>query len=332
MQKVLIIAEAGVNHNGDPKLAKKLIDIACDAGVDAVKFQTFQADDLVVKEAPKAEYQMKNMAGGKTQYEMLKKLELSKETHEELFDYCKKKGILFLSAPFDVKSVEYLHTLGVPMIKIPSGEITNYPYLKAVGQTGRPVILSTGMSDLEEVREALSVLRRWGSSKITVLHCNTEYPTPKEDVNLKAMKEMGEELALPFGYSDHTLGTEVALAAVAMGASIIEKHFTISKSMEGPDHKASLEPKQLKEMVEGIRKIEKALGNEKKVPSMSERKNISVARKSIVAACDIAKGELLTEENLTTKRPGTGISPMKWEQVIGTAAKKNFNKDELIEI
>lgn len=332
MDKVFIIAEAGVNHNGDIQLAKKLIDVAVEAKVDAVKFQTFKASTIVCEDAKKAEYQMKTTDNAETQYEMLRRLELSKEAHVELMQYCKQKGIMFLSTPFDVDSVDLLTSLGIETIKIPSGEITNYPYLKKIGRTKKSVIMSTGMSTLEEIHEAIKVLRDNGSEDITLLHCNTEYPTPFEDVNLHAMIMMKDEFALRVGYSDHTEGIEVPIAAVALGAQVIEKHFTLDKTMEGPDHKASLEPNELAEMVKAIRNIENALGNGHKQPSLSERPNSAVVRKSIVAAKKIEKGELFTEENLTTKRPGTGISPMKWEDVIGREALRAFEKDELIEI
>lgn len=332
MEKVFIIAEAGVNHNGDINIAKKMIDIACEAGVDAIKFQTFNTDTLVIKGAGKADYQTKNTGTEETQYEMLKKLELSRLEQEELFRYCEEKKIMFLSTPFDVESVEFLNNLPVSIMKIPSGEITNYPYLRAVGKTGREVILSTGMSDLKEVKEAVSILKESGTTVMTVLHCNTQYPTPEEDVNLRVIKTLEKELQLPVGYSDHTLGIEIPIAAAALGAKVIEKHFTLDRSMEGPDHRASLEPVELKAMVSGIRKIEKALGSEIKRVSDSEKENIKVARKSIVALRDIEEGEVFTEENITTKRPGTGISPMKWNEILGKKAIRQFQRDELIEV
>lgn len=332
MKKVFIIAEAGVNHNGSLKIAKKLVDKAVDAGVDAIKFQTFKTENIVCKYAEKAEYQKVVSDEDENQYEMLKSLEMTPEMHEEILCYCEKKGIIFLSTPFDLDSIEYLDRLGVSIMKIPSGEITNYPYLKKIGQIGKPVILSTGMSELKEVEAAVRVLHDNGAEDITVLHCNTEYPTPYEDVNLKAMIGLKEKLNLKVGYSDHTLGIEIPIAAVAMGATIIEKHFTLDRNMAGPDHKASLEPEELKAMVESIRNVENALGTGVKEPSESEKKNIIIARKSIVAKKKINKGEIFTESNLTAKRPGNGISPMYWEEVMGKCAKRKFDIDELIEL
>lgn len=331
MNRTFIIAEAGVNHNGDLEIAKKLIDVAAAAGADAVKFQTFQAEKVVCKTAKKAAYQMETTDQAETQFDMIKKLELTKPMHEELMARCDEKGILFLSTPFDIGSIRMLVELGLPMFKIPSGEITNLPYLREIARQKKPVILSTGMSDLEEVRAAVAVLRGGGAKDITLLHCNTQYPTPVLDVNLLAMVKMREEFALPVGYSDHTPGIEIPIAAAALGAAVIEKHFTLDKNMEGPDHKASLELHELKQMVEGIRKIELALGDGKKRVTESEKGNVEIVRKSIVAAADIKKGEAFTERNLTTKRPGTGISPMRWDEVIGTIAKKNYQADELIE-
>lgn len=332
MNKIFIIAEAGVNHNGDIEIAKKLVDAAASAGADAVKFQTFKADKLVCRNAKKAEYQMETTDKGESQFDMLKKLELSPDMHEQLLSYCNQKGIMFLSTPFDVDSLQYLVQCGIDIIKIPSGEITNYPYLREAGKTEKKVILSSGMSTLEEVRDAVKVLKENGSADIVVLHCNTEYPTPYEDVNLKAMLTLKKELGVAVGYSDHTSGIEVPIAAAALGAEVIEKHFTLDRNMEGPDHKASLEPHELREMVRSIRNIELALGNGKKEPSNSEKRNIGIVRKSIVAKKDIAMGELFTEENLTTKRPGTGISPMEWNKVLGQRAGKNYSMDELIEL
>lgn len=333
--KVLIIAEAGVNHNGSLDIAKRLVDEAADAGVDIVKFQTFKAEKLVSKSAKRAEYQQRNM--GKTddsQYSMLKKLELSPLQHEELIDYCREKGIRFFSTAFDMDSIEYLHSLNLGLWKIPSGEITNYPYLRKIAQYGEPVILSTGMCELSDIEAAIQILLSHGLQKnqITVLHCNTEYPTPMRDVNLKAMLEIAEKFGVAIGYSDHTEGIEVPIAAVALGATVIEKHFTLDKNMEGPDHKASLEPQDLRAMVKAIRNIEQALGSGHKVISASERKNIEIARKSIVAACPIRKGDLLTDENLTVMRPGNGISPMRWEEVVGTYATRNYQEEEPIEL
>lgn len=332
MNKVFVIAEAGVNHNGDINIAKKLVDVAVEAKVDAVKFQTFRAESLVCKNAQKAEYQMETTDKKETQFDMLKKLELTLDMHKELIEYCKQKKVTFLSTPFDLESIDLLEQLGMEVYKIPSGEITNYPYLRKIGHTGKKVIMSTGMSSIEEVRQAVKVLRENGSKEVVVLHCNTEYPTPMSDVNLKAMLTLKEELGLEVGYSDHTKGIEVPIAATALGATVIEKHFTLDKNMVGPDHKASLEPEELKQMVQAIRNIEKALGDGKKEPSQSEKKNIQVVRKSIVAKCDISAGETFSENNITTKRPGTGINPMNWEKVIGKKAKKNFKVDELIEL
>ncbi len=332
MNSVFIIAEAGVNHNGDWEIAKKLIDVAVEADVDAVKFQTFKAEKLVCKNAEKADYQKETTEKSESHLEMLKKLELTEEMHNQLMDYCREREIMFLSTPFDVDSVDYLVGLGMEIMKIPSGEITNYPYLRKVAQTGKKVILSTGMSDIEDVKAAVAVLKEHGSKDIAVLHCNTEYPTPYTDVNLKAMLTLKEELEIEVGYSDHTPGIEIPIAAVAMGAQIIEKHFTLDKTMDGPDHKASLEPHELKAMVSAIRNVEVALGNGVKMPSASERKNIAIARKSIVAKCRIEKGQMFTEDNLTTKRPGTGLSPMQWKEIIGTVAQRSYNEDELIEL
>lgn len=333
--KVLIIAEAGVNHNGSLEIAKRLIDEASFAGVDIIKFQTFKAEKLVSKAAKQAEYQKKNIGKGEeTQYAMLKKLELSNEQHEELIAYCKSKNIRFFSTAFDMDSIDYLHSLDLGLWKIPSGEITNYPYLKKIASYKEPVILSTGMCELTDIENAINVLVGNGVSKdiITVLHCNTEYPTPMKDVNLKAMLEIKEKFGVKIGYSDHTEGIEIPIAAVALGATVIEKHFTLDKNMEGPDHKASLEPSELKAMVKSIRNIEQALGTGHKTISESERKNIEIARKSIVAAKDIKEGDIFTEDNITVKRPGNGISPMEWENVIGKVAKRNFQEEELIEL
>jgi len=331
---VFIIAEAGVNHNGSRELAKKLIDAASDAGADAVKFQTFKAEKLVSRDAKKAAYQQENMQEeSDSQYVMLKKLELDVATHKELIAYAQSKNIMFLSTPFDLESVKLLDDLGLEIFKVPSGEITNLPYLRAIAKLGKKVILSTGMSTMEEVREAFEVLLNNGTKKanITILHANTMYPTPMEDVNLRAMLSIQKELGVAVGYSDHTLGIEVPIAAVAMGASVIEKHFTLSRDMEGPDHKASLEPHELKAMVSSIRNIQKALGSSEKKPSASEMPNITVARKSIVAARKIAKGEVLSEENLTVKRPGGGINPMRWDEILGRVATKEYDVDAMIE-
>ena len=310
-------------------------DVAALAGVDYVKFQTFKADKLVTKSAQKAEYQNKNTEYGGSQFEMLKKLELSQKAHHELIDYCKQRNIEFLSTGFDFVSLEFLYKIGITLAKIPSGEVTNYPYLKKVAELFEKVILSTGMSDIQEIKDAIAVLTKYGVSKenITVLHCNTEYPTPMEDVNLRAMFHLQNELGVAVGYSDHTLGIEVPVAAVALGATVIEKHFTLDKNLPGPDHRASLEPEELKVMVDAIRNIEKAVaGSGIKEPSASEMKNKAIARKSIVANTDINKGDVFTEENITVKRPGTGISPMKWNEVLGQKAIRDFQEDELIEL
>jgi len=331
--KVFIIAEAGVNHNGSVSLAKKLIDVAVIAGVDAVKFQTFKAENLVSKNAKKAEYQKENMNDGDdSQFNMLKKLELDVDTHNELISYCNSKNIMFLSTPFDHDSIDMLNDLKLPMFKIPSGEITNLPYLRHIGSLKKEVILSTGMADIGEIEDALDVLIKAGTLKenITVLHANTMYPTPMTDVNLRAMQTIGSTFDVAYGYSDHTLGIEVDIAAVVMGASCIEKHFTLDKTMEGPDHKASLEPEELKAMVKAIRNIELALGSSVKKPSQSETPNIKVARKSIVASREIKKGEILSEDNLSIKRPASGINPMRWDEIIGSAASKDYVEDELI--
>lgn len=332
MEHVFIIAEAGDNHNGNFELALKLVDKAVEAGADCVKFQTFITENIISKFAEKAEYQKENTGSDETQFEMVKKLELSFEQFREIQKYCEEKGILFLSTPFDLDSVEFLQEIEIPFWKIPSGEITNLPYLEKIARTGKKIIMSTGMCTMEEIGEALNVLRRNGAGEIALLHCNTEYPTPYQDVNLRAMQIMQDAFEIKVGYSDHTQGIEVPIAAVACGAKIIEKHFTLDKNMEGPDHKASLEPDELKQMVEAIRNIEKALGRAEKFPSDSEKKNIEIARKSIVAKRDIKEGELLTEENLSIKRPGNGISPMRWYEVLGTKAVKDFNEDEMISL
>lgn len=334
-RRVLIIAEAGVNHNGSLEIAKRLVDEASSAGADIIKFQTFKAEKLVSKSARQAEYQQRNTGGkGETQYSMLKRLELNQDDHEELISYCNKDHIRFFSTAFDMESIEYLHSLKLGLWKIPSGEITNYPYLRKIAGYCEPTIVSTGMCGLEDIEAALKVLLCNGLKKdlITVLHCNTEYPTPMHDVNLLAMKEISNRFGVKVGYSDHTEGIEIPIAAVALGASVIEKHFTLSRAMEGPDHKASLEPEDLKAMVRAVRNVEQALGCGHKMVTESERKNMEVARKSIVAACPILKGEVLTAQNLAVKRPGNGISPMLWETVVGTRAVRDFKEDEIIEI
>jgi N,N'-diacetyllegionaminate synthase len=331
-QSTIIIAEAGVNHNGSLKLAKKLISIAAEAKADYVKFQTFKAETLITQIADKAKYQKELTNIDESQFEMIKKLELDITAHKQLIDYCKTKDVQFLSTAFDHDSIELLAELNIPLFKIPSGEITNLPYLRHIGKMGKPIIISTGMSTMDEVSNALNILVDSGAEKeqITILHCNTEYPTPMKDVNLKAMLTIKYELGVNIGYSDHTLGIEVPIAAVAMGANVIEKHFTLDRNMSGPDHRASLEPSELSAMVMAIRNIEKAMGGGEKKPSLSERKNISVARKSIVALKPIKKGELFTEENLTVKRPGTGISPMEWDALIGKAASSDYEIEDLI--
>ncbi len=332
MKHVFIIAEAGVNHNGSVELAKKLIDVAVKSGVDAVKFQTFKAENLVSKNAQKAAYQKETTDKEESQLDMIKKLELGINTHKELMAYCEEKGIMFLSTPFDHDSIEMLNELGLEIFKVPSGEITNLPYLRHIGSLDKEVILSTGMADIGEIEDALDILVEAGTIKgnITVLHANTMYPTPMEDVNLKAMVTIGNTFDIAYGYSDHTLGIEVDVAAVAMGATIIEKHFTLDKTMEGPDHKASLEPDELVAMVKAIRNIELALGSTIKKPSNSEKPNMAIARKSIVAKRAIKTGQLLSVDNLAIKRPGNGISPMRWDEIIGTVALKDYEIEELI--
>jgi N,N'-diacetyllegionaminate synthase len=332
--RTTIIAEAGVNHNGSIEIAKKMIDVAVDAGVDYIKFQTFKAEKLVSIHADKADYQKENTIGEESQFEMIKKLELDLNSHNILIEYCNLKGIKFISSPFDIESIDLLYDLGLDFYKIGSGEITNYPYLKKIASKGLPTVLSTGMSNLTEVDEALELLMEFGLEKdqITLLHANTEYPTPYKDVNLNAMQTLKEAFKVKVGYSDHTLGIEVPIAAVSLGAKVIEKHFTLDSTMDGPDHKASLEPDELKAMVKAIRNIEKALGEGIKQPSASEKKNLTIARKSIIAACEIKKGEIFTKKNITTKRPGTGISPMRWNEILGMTASKDFTKDDLIEV
>lgn len=333
MIRTLIIAEAGVNHNGDLNAALRMVEVAAKAGADCIKFQTFSADRLVTKSASKADYQ-KSDRPEESQYEMLCRYELSAAMHEKIKRHCTKHGISFLSTGFDKESVDYLVGLGVEWLKVPSGEVTNLPYLEHVGMQGLPVILSTGMSTLYEVDAAVGVLVGAGLPRedIVVLHCTTEYPTPMQDVNLQAMLTMADELDMKVGYSDHTLGIEVPVAAVALGAIVIEKHFTLDRNLPGPDHRASLEPGELSHMVKAIRNIERALGDGIKCPTPGEIKNRGVARKSIVAARDIKEGEIFSEDNISTKRPGTGLSPMRWYEVLGHSATKNYKKDELIEI
>lgn len=328
---IYIIAEAGVNHNGSFELACRLVDAAKEAGVDCIKFQTFKSENLVSRSAPKADYQKKT-TGDSSQQDMLKKLELSYEEFLLLKDYCDSRQICFLSTPFDFESIDFLDSIDMPFWKVPSGEITNLPYLLAIAKTGKPVVMSTGMCGMEEIQAAVRALQENGTPEITLLHCNTEYPTPFEDVNLKAMLTMRDAFGLKVGYSDHTRGIEVPVAAAALGAQVIEKHFTLDRTMEGPDHKASLEPDELKAMVSSIRHIESALGTGEKTPSPSELKNRPIARKSIVARTPIRAGEAFTEENITVKRPGSGISPMKWFEVLGAKAPRDFAVDEMIEL
>lgn len=333
-KKTLIIAEAGVNHNGDLQLAKQLIDAAAKAGADLVKFQTYSAESLVTASAPKAEYQNRTTDQELSQYAMLQKLELTPQMHELLIEHSAERGIGFLSSGFDIPSLDYLARLGVEQFKIPSGEITNLLYLRYIGGFNKPLILSTGMANLGEIEAALDVLEIAGTprSKITVLHCNTEYPTPIQDVNLLAMTRIRDTFGVTVGYSDHTGGIEVSIAAVALGATVIEKHLTLDQNLPGPDHKASLEPDEFAAMVSAIRNIELAMGDGIKRPSPSETKNKLIVRKSLVASKPIKAGERLTPENLTAKRPGSGISPMRWDEVIWSTARRDYAVDELIEL
>jgi len=332
--KVFIIAEAGVNHNGSLEISKRMVDAACSAGADAIKFQTFKAENLVTRKASKSDYQCNNTKKGESQFDMLKNLELDISAHKELIRYCKEKKITFLSTPFDLESIGFLYNLGLAIFKIPSGEITNLPYLRKIGSLKRKIILSTGMSTLKEISNVLNILVRGGTKKenISVLHCNTAYPTPFEDVNLKAMITIKNKFKIEVGYSDHTLGIEVPIAAVALGATIVEKHFTLDRNMEGPDHRSSLDPKELKNMVDCIRNIEKALGNARKKPSLSELDNKKLVRKSIVAAKEIKMGEAFTIDNIVAKRPATGLSPLLWDRLLGKRAKRDFKRDELINL
>lgn len=329
---VIVIAEAGVNHNGDIKIAKSLVDVAVDAKADIVKFQTFSAERQVTKNASKAAYQRETTASDETQYSMLKKLELNVEMHVELISYCKSRNIEFLSTGFDIQSVDLLQNLGQRLFKIPSGEITNYSYLKHIGELRKPVILSTGMSDLHEIKSALDIFEKTGVPKnfITILHCTTSYPAPMIDVNLKAMQTIHKEFDVAVGYSDHTLGIEIPIAAVALGASIIEKHFTLDRNLYGPDHKSSLEPKELKEMVKAIRNIELALGDGVKQMMPSEKSNREIVRKSLVAIKEIKSGDVFSLDNVAAKRPGNGISPMNWNKIVGKKSKRNYLVDDLI--
>jgi N,N'-diacetyllegionaminate synthase len=332
--KTFIIAEAGVNHNGSVEIAKRMIEVAKECGADAIKFQTFKAEEVVSKYAPKAEYQKQTTGEIESHLQMVKKLELSFDDFIVLKEYCDKLGIMFLSTPFDFESIDFLNSLGLEIFKIPSGEITNLPYLEKIGKLRKKVILSTGMADLGEIEDALDILISCGTKKenITVLHCNTEYPTPYEDVNLLAMLTIKEAFKVKVGYSDHTPGIEVPIAAVALGASVIEKHFTLDRNMQGPDHKSSLEPNELKAMVRAIRNVEKALGDGIKKPSPSEIKNKIIVRRSIVAKRNIKRGEIFNEENITVKRPATGISPMRWYEILGKTATRDYKEDEIIEI
>ncbi|WP_370776794.1 N-acetylneuraminate synthase [Roseburia sp.] len=327
---VFIIAEAGVNHNGSLELAYKLVDAAKEANADCVKFQTYITENDTAVNCEKAEYQKTEQQ--ESQYELLKKLELSFDDFRKIQEYCKKKGIMFLSTPFDIESLKFLEEIHMPIWKIASSEVENFQLLREMAKTHKPIILSTGMCTIEEISNAVDVLKKYGAGEIRILHCNTQYPTPMEDVNLKAMYELKSMFQCDIGYSDHTQGIEVPIAAVAMGATIIEKHFTLDRNMEGPDHVASLNPLELKEMVQAIRNIEKAIGTGKKVPSNSEKENRIAARKSIFARCEIKKGQKFTEENIIAKRPGGGVNPMRWEEVIGTCAVRNFKRDEMIEL
>lgn len=330
--RCLVIAEAGVNHNGDIELAKQLVDEAYAAGADYIKFQTFKADNLVTAKARKAEYQERQTGSDESQYSMLKRLELSCQDFILLNEYCRVKGISFLSTPFDNESIEFLDKLGMDVWKIPSGEITNYPYLVKIAETHKPIIMSTGMCTMDDVNSAIQVLKSHGCGPITLLHCTTEYPAPYSEVNLKVMETLRSTFNLPVGYSDHTQGIVIPIAAVAMGAVVLEKHFTLDRTMEGPDHKASLEPAELKAMIEAIRCVEVSLGDGVKTPTASERRNMVIARKSIVALRPIKQGEQFTTDNISTKRPGSGITPMRWNEVIGQFAKRSFEEDELIEV
>lgn len=329
---VYIIAEAGVNHNGSVEVAREMVDKAKEAGADCIKFQTFVTKNVVAINAEKAEYQKQQTNPNESQFDMLKRLELSYEEFIDINEYCKKKDIEFLSTAFDMESIDFLDSLKMRRWKIPSGEITNLPYLTKIAKLSKPVILSTGMSTIEDIIATVSVLKENGSGEITVLHCTTEYPASYENVNLSAMKTIRSKLKLPVGYSDHTQGIEISIAAVAMGASVIEKHFTLDRHMEGPDHKASLEPDEFKAMVKAIRNVELAIGSGEKKPTELEKKNMLIARKSIHAKRNIVKGERFSEENLIVKRPGHGISPMRWYEVIGQKAPRDFKEDELIEL
>lgn len=335
MTRCLIIAEAGVNHNGSVERAVELVAAAAEAGADLVKFQTFDAGKIISRDAAKAAYQIASTGSDQSQFEMVQALELSKDAHFRLIEACKDHGIGFFSTAFDPGSLDFLLELGLDRIKVPSGELTNLPLLRRFAETKLPIILSTGMATMDEIQDAVEVFETAGLARedITILHCNTEYPTPYEDVNLKAMLAIGERFDTPIGYSDHTLGIEIPISAVTLGATVIEKHFTLDRTLTGPDHAASLEPEELRAMCAGIRNVEKALsGDGRKAPSPSEFPNRAIARKSIVAARPIAKGEVLSEKNLGTKRPGTGISPMQWDAVVGLLATRDYQGDEQIEL
>lgn len=327
---VYIIAEIGDNHNGDANLAYEMVDKAVEAGVDCVKFQVFKTEEVISFNAKKAQYQIENTGNDESQFEMVKKLELDFGVYEDLFLYCKEKGVDFLATAFDLPSADFLDRLGMDTWKIPSGEVTNLPLLIRIASTGKPIIMSTGMCTMDEIQAAVDVLNSYGAGNISLLHCNTSYPTPYEDVNLRAMASMRKQFGLAVGYSDHTMGVAVPVAAAALGASIIEKHFTLDKTMEGPDHKASLEPWELSNMVQLIRQAESAMGDAEKKPSNSERCNINAARKSIVARDYVRYGDVFDESNLAIKRPGDGISPMKWFDVLGKTAKRNYQPDDQI--
>ena len=332
--KTVVIAEAGVNHNGDIAIAEQMVDAAADAGADFVKFQTFSADRLVTAAAPKAEYQAAHTGDGESQHAMLRRLELSRPDHQRLLVRCRARRVGFLSTAFDLESLAFVHELGVSPIKIPSGEITNLPYLRQAAGYGLPILLSTGMATMEEISAALDALERGGAARadVTVLHCTTAYPTPMSEVNLRAMIAIRDAFGVAVGYSDHSLGIEVSIAAVALGACVVEKHFTLDRSFSGPDHRASLEPPELHAMVESIRNVERALGDPRKAPTEGETRNRAVARKSLVALRPIRAGEVFTSENIGAKRPGTGISPMRWDDAIGRTARRDFAADELIEL
>lgn len=329
---VFIIAEIGVNHNGSVSIAKEMIDVAAEAGVDCVKFQTFKTENIVTLSAKKAEYQEENTKNAGSQYQMLKSLELTKEEFMELKKYCNQKDIKFLSTPFDFESIGFLNQMNMELFKVPSGEVTNLPYLRLIAKTKKPVILSSGMCELHEIEEAVSILREGGCPDISLLQCTTEYPTKFSDVNLKVIETLKKHFKVRVGLSDHTEGIEIPIAATALGAEIIEKHFTLDKTMKGPDHKASIEPPELKAMVQAIRNVEAAIGSGIKKPTQMELSNRNAARKSIVVSCDVKKGTFFSEENITVKRPGNGLTPMRWDDVLGTRAKKDFRKDEMVEL